>query len=173
MFDRRLSPGYIDDRGIVQAGSRIDDCLRKKTSTASISRASGPAQDRMNFIPGVLQLRPPPFGIRDALGRNPYVPQHRAGIRIEPGLLTTSCRPGAFLPAISVPTPRGDPLMAIRAPSPPLDPPGPRIVLWGFNVRPKTLLCESAVYGRKWLVIIHPRLVRRRTIIVWGIFVLT
>lgn len=47
-------------------------------------------------MPGVLQLRPPPFGIRDALGRKPYVPQHRAGIRIEPGFVSYFLSAGSY-----------------------------------------------------------------------------
>ncbi len=50
-------------------------------------------------------------------------------------------------PAMSVPTPMIEPLMARRAPSPPLDPPAVRDILLGLSVRPKRLLSESAVCG--------------------------
>lgn len=49
-------------------------------------------------------------------------------------------------PAMSVPTPRGEPRNARRAPSPPVEPPALSLVLWGFSVRPKMLFSESAVY---------------------------
>lgn len=49
-------------------------------------------------------------------------------------------------PAMSVPTPSGDPRNATSAPSPPLDPPAVKLVLWGLRVLPKTLFSESAVY---------------------------
>lgn len=59
----------------------------RKTLITSISRANGPANDKMNFMPGVLQLRVPLYGVRDALGRKPYIPQHRVGIQIKPGVV--------------------------------------------------------------------------------------
>ena len=60
------------------------------------------------------------------------MPQHKEGIRIEP--------------AMSLPTPRGEPLKATRAPSLPVEPPAVRVVLCGLRVRPKRLFSESAVY---------------------------
>jgi hypothetical protein len=69
--------------------------------------------------------------MRLTVGLKPKRPQHNAGIRIEP--------------AMSVPTPRMDPRNDTSAPSPPLDPPAVRVVLWGLRVRPKMLFSESAV----------------------------
>jgi len=57
----------------------------------------------------------PPKGTRSAVGLKPYMPQHKEGIRMEP--------------AMSLPTPRGEPLKAIRAPSPPVEPPAVSVVL--------------------------------------------
>lgn len=45
----------------------------------------------------------------------------------------------------SVPNPMMEPLRAIRAPSPPVLPPGVKAVLKGIVVVPKTLLIVSAV----------------------------
>lgn len=44
---------------------------------------------------------------------------------------------------MSVPTPNGLPLIANKAPSPPLDPPQVNVRLYGFKVRPKTGLTDS------------------------------
>lgn len=71
--------------------------------------------------------------MRSVVGLNPYTPQQRDGMRIDP--------------AMSVPTPRIEPRKATSAPSPPLDPPAVRFVLCGFRVRPKILLSESPVCG--------------------------
>lgn len=60
--------------------------------------------------------------ILPAVGFRPQIPHILAGILI--------------LPPMSVPIPSIDPPAAIRAPSPPDDPPGPRFVSWGFKVRP-------------------------------------
>lgn len=46
-------------------------------------------------------------------------------------------------PPMSVPTPRGLPRIARRAPSPPEEPPGVMYLLYGFVVRPKTWLNVS------------------------------
>ena len=46
----------------------------------------------------------------------------------------------ATYPPMSVPTPRGLPRMARRAPSPPEEPPAVMYRLWGLVVRPKTWL---------------------------------
>jgi hypothetical protein len=48
-----------------------------------------------------------------------------------------------------VPIPNGEPCIAIKAPSPPLDPPTVSIVFHGFSVRPKIIISESAVCGSK------------------------
>jgi hypothetical protein len=74
----------------------------------------------------------PPKGTRSDVGLKPYIPQHSDGIRIDP--------------AMSLPTPRGEPLNAINAPSPPVEPPAVRLVLCGLSVLPKILFSESAVY---------------------------
>ena len=65
------------------------------------------------------------------LGLKLYMPQQSAGIRMDP--------------AMSLPTPSGEPRKATNAPSPPEEPPAVRLVLCGFSVRPNMLLCESAV----------------------------
>jgi hypothetical protein len=106
-------------------------------------------------MPVVVQPRIPPFGTLDALGRKPYVPQHRAGIRTEPTYIHVNVLAEAFfsifresyIPPMSVPTPSGDPRRAIREPSPPLEPPGPRALFQGFRQRWKTLLWESVVWN--------------------------
>lgn len=61
---------------------------------------------------------------RPAVGFNPQMPQKADGIRI--------------LPPISVPKPRTDPCDAIKAASPPEEPPGVQSGSKGFFVRPKT-----------------------------------
>ena len=122
-------------------------------SILSISLESGPAQAKMNLRPGSLQYFWPPYGIRPAVGLKPYVPQQRAGIRIEPEYMISYLmeadkkrwKKAMNIPAISVPTPMGAPRNAISAPSPPLEPPAPKAVFLGFSTRPKMLLCESAV----------------------------
>lgn len=50
-------------------------------------------------------------------------------------------------PSISVPTPKGLPRIARSAPSPPEEPPGVSFLLYGFVVRPNTLLCVSPHYA--------------------------
>lgn len=74
----------------------------------------------------------PPHGMRSMLGLKPYTPQQREGMRIDP--------------AMSVPIPKIEPRNATRAPSPPLEPPAVKLVLWGFRARPKMLFSESPVY---------------------------
>jgi hypothetical protein len=68
---------------------------------------------------------PPAKGMRAAVGLILLMPQHTAGMRLEP--------------ATSVATPITLPFMARRAPSPPVDPPAVRERLCGFSVRPKML----------------------------------
>jgi hypothetical protein len=64
-------------------------------------------------------------------GRRVNMPVHAAGIR--------------RLPPISVPTPSGLPPKAIRADSPPDDPPEVNFRLRGLSVLPNTLLTDSAI----------------------------
>lgn len=93
--------------------------------------AIGPAAGPNPGIPGLAGETCPPYGILLVVGLNPTMPLHSAGILIEP--------------AISVPTPSTLPLIAISAPSPPVEPPAVKLVLLGFSVRPNTLFSESAV----------------------------
>ena len=105
--------------------------LAMNSLRSSILLARGPAD---GFMPGRPSIAPdtwPPNGMRSAVGLKPYTPQQSDGMRMEP--------------AMSVPIPSGEPLNATRAPSPPLDPPAVRLVLWGFSVRPNMLLSESPV----------------------------
>lgn len=69
-------------------------------------------------LPSRTGLAWPPNGIRSVVGLKPKVPQQRAGILIEP--------------PISVPTPRMEPLIPTKAPSPPLLPPAVIESLYGF-----------------------------------------
>ena len=48
-----------------------------------------------------------------------------------------------ILPPISDDGPIGEPCMAMRAPSPPEEPPAPKVVLNGLSVRPQRLLVVS------------------------------
>ena len=43
----------------------------RKVSIPFRSSERGPAQDRINFNPGVVQTRIPPLGTREAVGLNP------------------------------------------------------------------------------------------------------
>lgn len=101
-------------------------------SMSSREFPNGPAEGFRPGTPSIAPETPPPNGILSTLGLNPYVPQQSEGMRIDP--------------AMSVPTPSGEPLKATNAPSPPEDPPAVRVVLWGLSVRPKMLFSESAVY---------------------------
>lgn len=105
---------------------------RRKSSISRIVCASGPALAAMPVFeaPGSEPPSWPVYGMRSQLGLMPNVPSHIAGI--------------LMLPPTSVPTPRIDPRMASRAPSPPELPPAVTAVLRGLMVRPKTLLCESS-----------------------------
>ena len=80
---------------------------------------------------GIRYIDSPTKGTLRLVGLKPEMPQHRAGMRIEP--------------AISVATPSTLPRMAASAASPPVEPPAVHDRFHGFSVRPKTLLCESAV----------------------------
>lgn len=77
--------------------------------------ANGPATEAIPGEPALPELVKSPFGILFDVGLNPNVPQHNAGMRTDPPM--------------SVPTPSGEPRMAIRAPSPPLLPPLVRLRL--------------------------------------------
>jgi hypothetical protein len=81
--------------------------------------------------------------MRSQLGLIPNVPLHIAGIRI--------------LPPTSVPTPKIDPRMPSKAPSPPELPPGVTAVLKGLIVRPKTLLCESSAISVCGMLVLQYR----------------
>ena len=107
---------------------------RSSNSKSRVEVASGPTQDSTPMRPFRTGLVCPPSGIRLADGRMAYVPLQMAGIRIEP--------------AMSEPIPRTEPRMAIKAPSPPDEPPAVRLDRWGLRVRPKTWLWESAACRR-------------------------
>ncbi|EKG20756.1 hypothetical protein MPH_01923 [Macrophomina phaseolina MS6] len=104
----------------------------KKSSKSAKEFASGPAHGTIPGVPWRAGDTWPPNGIRSAVGLKPYTPQHSEGMRMDP--------------AMSVPTPSIDPRSATSAPSPPLDPPAVRLVLWGLSVLPNMLFSESAVY---------------------------
>jgi hypothetical protein len=87
------------------------------------------------------ELTAPQYGTRPYDGRRPNKPQNAEGPRIEllGGRQRVNTSTSRFLlyPPISEPTPKGLPLRAINAPSPPDDPPGVRVRLCGLVVRPK------------------------------------
>jgi hypothetical protein len=73
--------------------------------------------------------RAPPIEILSVPGFNEYRPQYAAGMR--------------KLPPISLPIPRGEPSMAMSAPSPPELPPHVYRLLYGLVVRPQSGLQHS------------------------------
>lgn len=112
----------ITDESNFHGSASVISCINNFRSLAD--RANGPAQGLIPVNPPREELVWPPYGMRSAEGRNAYVPLQMAGIRIDP--------------AMSVPTPSTDPPMAIKAPSPPDEPPAVRFDRWGLSVRPNT-----------------------------------
>jgi hypothetical protein len=86
----------------------------------------GPNTEGIESCPSS-ELRAPAYGIRPYDGLKPYKPQNAAGIRTElsGGHQKVATNGSGYFPypPISEPTPKGLPCMAIKAPSPPEEPP--------------------------------------------------
>lgn len=89
--------------------------------SSKLTDAKGPITPLIDSWPGD-PAGQPLKGFRRAVGRKPYVPQKAAGARMEP--------------PISDPIPKGAHLKPVDAPSPPDEPPGVSLLLYGFNVVP-------------------------------------
>src|SRR5437588_12613488 len=83
----------------------------------------------------------PVFGMIPGVGLWPNTPQKNAGIRIEP--------------AMSDPTPNGEPPDPTAAPSPPDEPPAARLASYGLAVRPYTLF-EDSIHNVSSEVLVTP-----------------
>lgn len=78
-------------------------------------------------------------------GRRVNIPVHAAGIRkLPPCVLSAAGTKNQDKPTMSVPTPKGLPPNAMRADSPPEDPPDVTLRFSGLVVRPNVLLTDSA-----------------------------
>lgn len=58
-----------------------------------MSFAKGPAEGRIVRRPGLAIGACFPYGVLHVVGLNPYKPQHRAGIRIDPARVRISLHP--------------------------------------------------------------------------------
>lgn len=147
---RRGVEGKGESVGVVLGRVGVKDRLEKVGARAE--RASQRTSDRRDgFLAelqesqGVSLIRPKnrneqeltmlfvakPYGTRRVVGRKPQRPQKEEGIRM--------------LPPMSVPTPKIEPFVRMRAPSPPLEPPGVSERFNGLRVRPKTWLSVSEI----------------------------
>lgn len=112
----------------VSHGSWSMMALWNSSKSSMDELAIGPTTPWIDSCPGQGTFIPV-TGFLIAVGRSPYAPQNAAGTRIEP--------------PISDPTPSGAHLKPIEAPSPPDEPPGVRVRLYGLSVVPVMLLLQQ------------------------------
>lgn len=99
------------------------DCMNILTPLRLLD--NGPNTEGIESWPSI-EFTAPAYGIRPYDGRNPYNPLKAEGIRTDLVIfVSTLCFYDVILahPPISEPTPSGLPFRAIRAPSPPEEPP--------------------------------------------------
>ena len=100
-----------------------------RESLPGAQRGGKLSQGHIAGLRGSLHLPPTSYLRRFPVGLRPQMPQKAEGKRM--------------LPPMSVPKPSGEPPAAMRAPSPPEEPPGLLEEFHGFMVRPKRGLLQS------------------------------
>lgn len=111
----------------VSHGSWSRTALWNSSRSSMDELASGPITAWIDSCPTAAALLPA-MGIRIAVGLKPYAPQNAAGTRIEPPM--------------SEPMPSGEHRKPAAAPSPPDEPPGVKVRLYGFRVFPVMLFSQ-------------------------------